>query len=194
MTTADAPDSKRALGGRSRGPDFKRRLASTRALVAYGDEDEARVHATRHILLPHAEAMADAVYRHLLSHPETAVYFTLPDGRPDRAHLAARAESLTAWLQTLFEAPLDERMADFAAGVGRAHVRPAGPDGRSVKGRYLVVTMSIVLAAIGSLLEADIADREELVASIMAWDKLLTVHLDLFLAVYGSAESNPHWY
>lgn len=187
-------DSKRALGGRNRGPDFKRRLASTRALVAYSDEDEARVHATRDILLPHAEAMADAVYRHLLSHPETAVYFTLPDGRPDRAHLAARVDSLKAWLQMLLEAPLEERTADFAAGVGRAHVRPAEPPGRSVKGRYLVVTMPFVLAAIASLLEKAVPDRVELVASIAAWDKLLTVHLDLFLAVYGSAESNPHWY
>lgn len=187
-------DSKRALGGRSRGPDFNRHLATTRELVGYTDEDEARIHATRDVLLPQAGALADSVYGHLLSHPETAVHLTLPDGRPDHAHLAARTDSLKTWLQTLIEEPLDERIVSYAAGVGRAHTRRGGKSPRRVNGRYLVVTMSFVLAAVAPLLEEAIADRRELVATIAAWNKLLTIHLDLFLAVYGSAEGNPHWY
>lgn len=192
--TAGSADSKRALGGRRRGPDFERRLASTRALVAYTADDEASVRATRDILLPHADALVDGVYRHLMAHQETASYFTLPDGRPDRAHLAERADSLKTWLQTIIEAPLDERMTSYAAGIGRTHNRRGGRASRRVKGRYMVATMTFVLAAIAPLLEEAIDDRRELVATIVAWDKLLTVHLDLFLAVYGSAESNPHWY
>lgn len=194
MKTADTVDSKRTLGGRNRGPDFNRRLAATRELVGYTEGDEARVHATRATVLASADAIADSVYRHLLSHPETAVHLTLPDGRPDRAHLAARTDSLKAWLQTLVEAPLDERVVSYAAGVGRAHTRRGGKSPRRVNGRYLVVTMSFVLAAVAPLLEEAIADRRELVETIVAWNKLLTIHLDLFLAVYGSAEGNPHWY
>ena len=58
----------------------------------------------------------------------------------------------------------------------------------------MVVAIGFVAAALPPLLEEAIADRRELVATIAAWDKLLTIHLDLFLAVYGSAASNPHWY
>jgi hypothetical protein len=187
-------ESKRALGGRRRGPDFARWLESSRALVGYTAADEALVRGTRDIILPRADAIADAVYRHLLSHPETAIYFTLPDGRPDREHLAARAESLKAWLQSLIEAPLDERAASYAASVGRAHAQRGGRVSRRVKGRYMVVAIGFVAAALPPLLEGAIADRRELVATIAAWDKLLTIHLDLFLAVYGSAAGNPHWY
>jgi hypothetical protein len=193
----DAPgqaESKRAQGGRRRGPDFARLLESSRALVGYTTADEALVYATRDIILPRADAIADAVYRHLLSHPETAIYFTLPDGRPDREQLAARAESLKAWLQTLIEAPLDERAANYAASVGRAHAQRGGRASHGVKGRYMVAAIGFVAAALPPLLEGAIADRGELVATIAAWDKLLAIHLDLFLAAYSSAAGNPHWY
>jgi hypothetical protein len=162
--------------------------------VGYTAEDEARVRATGEILLPQADAIAGAVYRHLLSHPETAVYFTLPDGRPDRAHLAERADSLKAWLKSVIEAPLDDRAASYAASVGRAHAQRGGRSARRVKGRYMVVAICFCVSAFASMLEEAIPDRQELVATIVAWNKLLTIHLDLFLAAYGSAAGNPHWY
>ncbi|HYM15292.1 MAG TPA: protoglobin family protein [Dehalococcoidia bacterium] len=187
-------DSKRALGGRRRGPDFARRLASVRALTGYTADDEALVRATREILLPHARAIADALYQHLISHPETAVYFTLPDGGPDRPHLDARVHSLTSWLQAIIEGPLDERATAYAATIGLAHAQRGASPVRRVKGRYMVATMSFVMAALTALLDDAIDERDVLIATIAAWCKLLAIHLDLFLTVYGTAAANPHWY
>lgn len=122
------------------------------------------------------------------------MHFTQPDGRPDRAHLAARAESLAGWLRMAIEAPLDEPLAAYLAGIGPAHTRRGGSPAAPVRGRYLVVTMSFVQTALIGLLDPAIADRGELLRTIAAWNKLLMIHLDLFLAMYGSAEGNPHWY
>ncbi len=170
------------------------RLESSRARIEYGEDDEALVRATRDLILPHADTIAAAVYDHLLNHRETAAYFTTPDGMPDRAHLNAREASLKEWLLFAIEAPLDEQAATYLTQVGLAHAGRGrrGPPG--VKGRYMVSTMSFVQTALVGLLEPQIADRTELLATIVAWSKLLMVHLDLFLAAYSSAERNPHWY
>lgn len=175
-------------------PAFAQRLESVRAAIGYTDDDEERVHATRPLLLPHADAIAEAVYAHLLTVPETAAYFTLPDGRPDRAHLARRADSLKGWLVRTIEAPLDDDFAQYLAGIGRAHTRRGGDPAVFVKGRHLLSTMAFVQAALVDLLDPAIEDRKELLATIASWNKLLMVQLDLFLAVYGSAEGNAHWY
>lgn len=179
---------------RRRRQSFAQRLEAARVVIGYTEADEARVRATGTILAPSADAIAGSVYRYLLSHPETAAYFILPDGRPDRAHLEARQQSLKAWLLSAIEAPLDERAATYLAGIGLAHTRRGGHLPTGVKGRHLLATISFVQTALIGLLDAAIADRAELLATIDAWNKLLMIHLDLFLAVRGSAEGNPHWY
>ncbi|MEX2245240.1 MAG: protoglobin family protein [Dehalococcoidia bacterium] len=175
-------------------PHFSRHLEATRALIGYTADDEALVHATRGALLPHAGAIADAVYQHLLARPETAAFFTLADGQPDAKHLTERKESLKGWLALTLEAPLDERSAEFLVQVGRAHTRRGGHPDVRVRGRYLLTAMAFTQAALTPLLDAAIADRALLVRTVAAWNKLLMVHLDLFLSAYGSAEGSAHWY
>jgi Protoglobin len=187
-------DSKIGLRGRRSKQIFVQRLESTTRLVGYTIDDEDRVWATRDVLLPRADAIAGAVYDHLLAHPETAVHFTQADGRPDRAHLAARADSLKGWLRMAIESPLNEALAAYLAGIGHAHTRRGGSPGARILGRYMLVTMSFVQTALIGLLDPAIPDRAELLLTIAAWNKLLMIHLDLFLAVYGSAEATPHWY
>ena len=186
--------ARKVLKGRTRAQSFARRLEISRELTGYTPEDQARVRATSSVVLPQADAIAGAVYKHLLSHPETAAYFMLADGRTDRAHLEERAGSLTGWLRTVIEAPLDDEFASYAAGIGRAHTRRGGTRPSHVRGRYLVLAMSFVQSAVAGLLADAIEDRHELAATIAAWNKLLMIQLDLFLAVYGSAEGNPRWY
>ena len=160
----------------------------------YSQEDEDRVRATRAILLPRAEAIAGAVYSNLLVHPETAGYFSEPGGEPDGAHLQRRAETLMAWLRAAIESPLDEETARYLASVGRAHTRRSERMGSPVKGRYLLTTVCFVQTALIGLLDERIPDRQELLATIAAWNKLLMIHLDLFLAVYSAGERSARWY
>ena len=188
-----ATGAKAGPRGRRSKQSFAQRLQSTRDLVGYTAQDEVRVRATGDLLLPHADVIAGAVYDYLLSHPETAVHFTQADGRPDRDHLMIRTESLAVWLKRAITDPLDEPLSGYLAGIGRAHTRRDGSAAR-VHGRYLLATMSFVQTALVGLLDPAIPDRADLLATIAAWNKLLMIHLDLFLAVYGSAEGNPHWY
>ncbi len=162
--------------------------------MGYTARDESLVQATRIKISPYADAIAAGLYARLLSHPETADFFTLADGRPDRAHVDARAETFKVWLQTAIEAPLDERAATYLASVGRAHTGRGGNPQTRVKGRYLLAAISIIYAELIGVLDREIADRRLFVDTVTAWSKLLALHLDLFLAVYGSAEGNPHWY
>src|ERR1700674_5358082 len=186
-------DTRSARGGRWRAPNLMRAVATARALLDFTPEDEQLIRRSADVLVPHADAIARGLYRRLLSRPETATYFSLPNGRPDRAYLMERTESLRAWLQHVIEAPLDEQMVSYSASVGQAHARPER-GARSVRGRYMVVTMAVVFAALCPLLEEAITDRGEMVATIAAWNKLLTIQLDLFLAVYGAAAGSAHWY
>jgi hypothetical protein len=189
-----AGDSRTSLGGRRRGQSFAQRLASTYELLGYGEEDEALVRATREAVLAQSDAIAGALYAHLLSHRETAVYFMRADGRVDREAVEARHASLQEWLAVAIEAPLDEKLAAYLAEVGRAHTgRERGAKAR-VQARFLVVAMSFLHAELIGILGEAIADRAVLLASMAAWNKLLMVHLDLFLAVYASAEGTAHWY
>jgi len=194
MTASPTAGTWTSLGGRRAKQSFAQRLATTCKLVGYAREDAVRVQATRDVLSPWADAIARAVYEHLLAHPETAVQFIDADGRPDRGHLAERSASLKGWLRTAIEAPLDEHTASYLADIGRAHTKRGSRDGVRVQGRYLVAMMSFLQTALLAPLDAAIADRAEMVATIAAWNKLLMIHLDLFLAVYGGAEGNPHWY
>jgi hypothetical protein len=190
---ADSGSSETLGESRSR-QKFLRRLEASSAFVRYTDDDRARVFATRSLLLPHADAIADAVYGHLLAHAETAQQFTRADGTPDEGIIAARSHTLKEWLIAAIESPLDEQAAGYLAGVGRAHTRRGAGAESWVKGRYMVLTISFVQSALLGLLNEAIEDRAEMVATVAAWNKLLMIQLDLFLAVYGSAEGNPHWY
>lgn len=187
-------DSKTSLGGRRRGQGFAQRLEATRILIGYNKEDAALVAATREVVLAQSDAIAGAFYEYLLSHRETAMYFAREDGRTDREAMDARHASLKEWLSIAIEAPLDEQLSAYLTEVGRAHTgRGRGPSAR-VQARYLVAAMSFLNTELSGVLGGAIADRATLVASLAAWNKLLMVHLDLFLAVYARAEGTAHWY
>ena len=188
------PPGKVATSQVRRAQHFVENVARARALVGYTPEDEQLVKVSAGAVLPHADEVARALYQHLLSRPETALYFTLADGRPDSAHIAARVDSLKAWLLHVIDSPLDERAVQYAAGVGQAHVRRSEGGSPSVKGRYMVASMAFLLAALTPFMADVIDDRRDLASTIVAWDKLLTIHLDLFLAVQASAAKTPHWY
>jgi hypothetical protein len=189
-----ADDSKTSLRGRRRGQGFAQRLEATRILVGYTEADAALVSATREVVLAQSDAIAGAFYEYLLSHRETAVHFARADGRTDREAVHARHASLKEWLSMAIEAPLDEQLSAYLAEVGRAHTgRGRGPVAR-VQARYLVAAMSFLNTELIGMLGDAIADRATLIASLAAWNKLLMIHLDLFLAVYASAEGTAHWY
>ena len=181
-------------GGRRRGKGLAQRLAVARELIGYAEEDEQLVYASRGTLVAHSDVIVGAVYGHLLSHQETATHFERPDGHTDRDTVQAHDASLREWLVVAIEAPLDAQLSAYLLEVGRAHTGRGREPRARVEARYLLATIGFLHAEIIRVLEGAIDDRTTLVASVIAWGKLLMIHLDLFLAVYASAEGTAHWY
>jgi hypothetical protein len=173
---------------------FASQLATTRALVGFGERDEQRVAATRDVIAAAAGGIAERFYAHLMAHRETAAAFEDADGRTDRELVAALHDSLRGWLITAVEAPLDERLAAYLAGIARAHTGRGAGKGTRVKARYMVAAMGYLQTSLVEVLGVSGLNAEELLETASAWDKLLMIHLDLFLAVYGSAGGTAHWY
>jgi hypothetical protein len=194
LTGRSAPDASADLRPKRRKENFGDRLSATRRLVGYTDDDARRVEATRKPVLAAADTLTAAVYKHLVSHDETAEYFTRADGRVDHAQIAERTASLKQWLAWSIEAPLDDTAAAKLADIGRAHTKRGGHTEKRVRARYLVSAMAYVEAALLPVLDGAIKDRQELLATVAAWIKLLTIQLDMFLAVYASGEGTAHWY
>ena len=191
MSAMDRPATA-ALRGRRRGPGFPERLEVARAVIGYDEQDAWCVRLTRDIVLAHADELARALYRHLLANPETAAPFLTAAGSVDRAHIDRRVETIAAWL-----AGVDNLGGDAAvriAGIGRAHTRHGGEHAVRIRARFLLMAMGFLQSQIAGVLAADCTPDDDLVASIRAWDKLLMIHLDLFLAAFESAEGNGHWY
>jgi hypothetical protein len=161
-----------------------------RALVAYTKEDEATVLASRDRVQPHIETLVDRVYARLLAEPETAAYLVDHDGHADRP---SRAGSLRAWLVATLANPLDTGAATELAAIGRAHTRRGGSMPLSIKGRYMLVMSAILQEEMATMLAAT-TPRDDWLRAITSWNKLMLIHLDIFLAVFSGGEANPHWY
>ncbi len=187
-------DGQTDLRARRRTQAFATQLAATRALVGFDERDEELVAATRDVVAASAGDVADKFYAHLLAHRETASAFTRADGRIDRELVAARHESLREWLTAAVEAPLDERLAAYLAGIARAHTGRGAGKGARVKARYMVAAMSFLQTSLIAVLGVSGLGADELLETVSAWNKLLMIHLDLFLAVYGGAGGTAHWY
>ncbi len=181
-------------GGRRRGKGLTQRLVAARDLIGYGEEDEQLVYASREAVVAHSDVIVGAVYGHLQSHQETAVHFGRADGHTDRDTVRAHDASLREWLTVAIEAPLDAQLSAYLLEVGRAHTGRGREPKARVEARYLLATIGFLHAEIIRVLEGAIDERTTLVATITAWGRLLMIHLDLFLAVYASAEGTAHWY
>jgi hypothetical protein len=172
---------------------FGRRLAVARAIIGYDGEDEFRVRLTHELVAARADELATAVYGHLMKFPETASFFQLAHGSRDREHIGRRIDSLTEWLASM-DGPLDEDAAARLIDIGRAHTARAGDPALRVHARYLLMTISFVQTAVVNLLAEHIEDLRELAMTAAAWNKLLMIHLDLFLAACDGAGASGHWY
>lgn len=191
--SATSHDGEGGPRGRRRRINFGERIEATRELVGYTSADAARIEASRALLADQTPAVAEEIYKALLSRPETAVQFMDATGAIDTTEVVMRRTAFAEWLRSLIGDPLDARTADYLASVGHTHARRESAATR-IKARYLVSTMASVQAAFTRILSAAILDPAELGACIAAWNKRLMIHLDMLLAVYGSTEGSAHWY
>ena len=104
--------------------------------------------------------------------------------------------SLSLYILTAFnkrdiksaEAALTHDFAYYLLGVGIAHShREFGPGGK-IPSQLMVATMSVAQSALAGILRAEMPLEAALDASV-AWNKLLLIHLNVFLIGYSLPES-----
>ena len=156
------------------------------AFVELGDTDVAIIRRTAPVLLKHEGAITEAIYEHFLKFPATARFFLLEDGMPDRQRPERRKHSLGRWLRDTAEAAMTHDFAYYLLAVGLSHshrVQDNIPAGK-VPPHFLVGAMSLVQTAFARILEAELDDRQQAFEAALAWNKLLLVHLNVFLLGY----------
>ena len=186
------PEWIAALRGGRRQSMFAARLLRMRELIGYGDDDAETVRRTLQLLDGHTEEIVERAYGRLLKHPETMAYFSGADGVIDARELSRRKASLRSWISMVLTGEADDTVASFLSEAGRAHTRRGGETSVQVRGRYLLVMTGIIFEEVATTLASE--PGHESTPALIAWNKVLMLHLDVLLAVLDAAQGANHWY
>ncbi|HEV8585549.1 MAG TPA: protoglobin domain-containing protein [Methylomirabilota bacterium] len=170
--------------------DMPRYVRELCEFVGFGEADAAAVRASAPLVLEHESALTTALYDHFLKFPESATFFLGPDGTPDTARIERRKHSLGRWLRETAQAAVTHESSYYLLNVGLAHShRPTGPGG-VIPAHLMVNAIALAQSALASVFAAALPAPRALEASV-AWNKLLLVHLNVFLLGYLPPAPRP---
>jgi hypothetical protein len=148
--------------------------------VDLAEGDVAAIRRSAPIVLRHAERLTAALYEHFLAFPRSARFFLREDGGVDTERLDRRKHSLGRWLRESAEVAMTSEFSYYLLSVGLSHSHRAEGSGGSVAPHLMIGAMSLAQTALAQLFESEL-ERAEARAAIVAWNKLLLVHLSILL-------------
>jgi protoglobin len=163
-------------------PRFVRELMD---FVGFDERDAALVRGSAPVVLAREAEFTAALYEHFLRFPESARFFLGEDGTPDTARIERRKHSLGRWLRETAQAAVTQESSYYLLAIGLSHSHRATGPGGIVPVHLMVNAMSLAQTALARLFAETLGDdaRHALDASV-AWNKLLLVHLNVFLLGY----------
>jgi Protoglobin len=164
--------------------DLPRAIREFAAFVEFGDRDVDTIRRTATLILAHERELTAAVYNHFLAHPQSARFFLDEAGAPDVERVERRRHSLGHWLRRSAEAGLDPETAYYLLGIGLSHSHRSWGQGGAVPLDLMAGAVSLIQTALGRLFSSEMPAEKAMAASA-AWNKLLFVHLSVFLVGYG---------
>ena len=166
------------------GADLERYVRELAEFVGLDEADAVVIRESAPSVLKHEAALTSALYEHFLRFPATARFFLGPDGTPDRTRIERRKHSLARWLRETAEAAITHDFAYYLLMIGISHShRDHGPGGK-IPPQFMVGAMSLAQTAVAGVLRAELGDPREALEAAVAWNKLLLVHLNVFLLGY----------
>jgi len=154
------------------------------AFVGLADAEIETIRRTAPLVLKHEAAITTALYDHFLKFPETRKFFVGEDGAPDPQRLERRKHSLGRWLRETSEVAMTHGFVYYLLAIALSHShREHGPGGK-VPPQFMVGAMSLAQTAVAGVLQDEMADPREALEAAVAWNKLLLVHLNVFLLGY----------
>ena len=98
--------------------------------------------------------------------------------------LERRKHSLGRWLRETAEVAMTHGFVYYLLAIALSHShREYGPGGK-IPPEFMVGAMSLAQTAVAGVLRAELADPREALEASVAWNKLLLVHLNVFLLGY----------
>ena len=168
-------------------PRYVRELCD---FVGFGEADAATVRASAPVVLEREAELTAALYDHFLKFPESARFFLGADGAPDAARIERRKHSLGRWLRETAQAAVTHESSYYLLAVGLSHSHRATGPGGVVPAHLVVNAISLAQSALAGLFAAALPPARALEASV-AWNKLLLVHLNVFLLGYLPPTPRP---
>ena len=166
------------------GADMERFVREQMAFVGLADAEVETIRRTAPLVLKHEAAITEALYDHFLRFPETAKFFVGEDGAPDLQRLERRKHSLGRWLRETSEVAMTHGFVYYLLAIALSHShREYGPGGK-IPPEFMVGAMSLAQTAVAGVLRDELADPREALEATVAWNKLLLVHLNVFLLGY----------
>ena len=168
------------------------RFAFLTDFCRFGADDWAGLDASLPFLAPVLPDLLDRLYEHLLAYDDTRRIFLGPQGELDPQYIELRKEHMTEWIMTAMTIRDADKFASYVTRVGRRHRGVAGQPDRAVPPRYMVALMGFLQTEIASALFATMAeDPAGLQRSLLAWNKILMIQLEMFLK--ATAPGWPSW-
>jgi hypothetical protein len=166
------------------GADMEGFVREQMAFVGLADADIETIRRTAPLVLKHEAAITEALYDHFLRFPETAKFFVGDDGAPDLQRLERRKHSLGRWLRETSEVAMTHGFVYYLLAIALSHShREYGPGGK-IPPEFMVGAMSLAQTAVAGVLRAELGDPREALEAAVAWNKLLLLHLNVFLLGY----------
>jgi hypothetical protein len=182
--------------------DLNYRFQYLAGFIGFGADDVKAIHASAPLLAPIVSKLVDAVYeklhqqdatwRHFLprqSGYEGAVPKNLAEVTPDYEMIRFRKEHLGRYLVTLVTKPYEEKMVSYLDTVGKIHTPKAGSKELDVP----LVQMNALLGFVADALTATVLGlnlpREQEVATLRAFGKLLWIQNDLINRHYQESKA-----
>ncbi len=152
--------------------------------VGLGEADVATIRHSAPIVLRHEQRLTAALYDHFLAFPRSAQFFLGEDGAVDSARLERRKHSLGWWLRETAEAATTQEFSYYLLSVGLSHSHRSHGPGGVIPARFLVGALSLAQTALARVFAQEMSDPHDALVASQAWNKLLLVHLNVFLLGY----------
>ncbi len=142
----------------------------------FGPADDENRRRLGELLLPEADALAEAFYDYLAADPYTASFF------PTEAAAQRRRATLREWFHDLFTARLDGAHLRRLERVGKVHVRIG------LSGHHVNAAMNFVRSFCTDALDRQVPDGEARASLQSTLHKLLDLNLDVLTGSYREEE------
>lgn len=166
------------------GADMEGFVRELVAFVDLSEEDVAVIRQTAPIILRHERALTSALYEHFLKFPATARFFLKDDGSPDTERLERRKHSLGRWLRETADVALTHDFLYYLLAVGISHSHRARGPGGVIPPQFMIGAMSVAYTAFAGIFQEELDDMTQAFAAVVAWNKLLSIHLNVLLLGY----------